>query len=304
LRTTDGGGSWKDVSNPVPGGSVTAISFINAREGWLLASFGRYTGSEPVAVYRSTDGGESWTSIAAHEIHSDGSTTGGGGLGLTGSKTSITFFNSMRGLIPIAAFNGKPFKPYVYVTQDGGNTWQQQSLPLPPLYTHQLQPPSPDVSSDWESIHWPPQVFTAKDGIMRADYVNNHPGVANAIKPIAVFYVTHDSGATWKYTTPLPLKRGEHGRLQTSSDFADVNHGWLADSNAHTLYATMNSGRQWTTLRSNDFPTTRQLNFISPQVGWAIWKAGGETKSTSPSLFKTVDGGRTWTPVTYTISRQ
>ncbi len=90
------------------------------------------------------------------------------------------------------------------------------------------------MSSDWQSGQWPPKVFTAKDGIMRVDYWNTYTGIAQFIKPMAVFYVMHDSGATWTYTTPLPLKLGG------PSDFADISYGWLADHN--TLYATTKAG--------------------------------------------------------------
>jgi photosystem II stability/assembly factor-like uncharacterized protein len=74
--------------------------------------------------------------------------------------------------------------------------------------------------------------------------------------------------------------------------FADINHGWIADRD--TLYATINGGRQWTTIRPTSFPGAKQLDFISPQVGWAVARE-------APFLLKTLDGGRTWSPVTYMV---
>jgi photosystem II stability/assembly factor-like uncharacterized protein len=73
-----------------------------------------------------------------------------------------------------------------------------------------------------------------------------------------------------------------------------MNHGWIADGD--TLYVTIDSGRQWTTIRSTSFPGAKQLDFISPQVGWAVARE-------VPFLLKTLDGGRTWFAVTYTILR-
>ncbi len=127
------------------------------------------------------------------------------------------------------------------------------------------------------------------------------PGVGQFIKPMAVFYVTHNGGMTWKYTTSMPLKPiSSYADIGFQpSDFADINNGWLADHN--TLYATANSGRQWT-VRTTSFPLANQLNFVSSQVGWALRKVEFTTRP-EPSFFKTADGGRTWTPLTYTISR-
>jgi len=284
---------------------VSSISFINAREGWLLASYRQILkGNEDVAVYRSTDGGDTWTVMATTRQETSG-------LSVLGNKTSITFFNSMRGLITLGFFGQWPHidKPHFYVTQDGGRHWQQQNLPPPA----QQQRTPQEVSPHFLSFHWQPKFFSAKDGIMRVDYFHqpqNSFGYGPLTDPMAVFYVTHDSGTTWKYGTPLPLKRIEQHRLQHDSnllneaigigDFADINYGWVADYD--TLYATTNRGHEWTTVRTAGFPVANQLNFTSPQVGWAIKKVGWKIKPIPPSLFKTVDGGRSWTPVVYTIS--
>jgi photosystem II stability/assembly factor-like uncharacterized protein len=321
LRSTDGGRTWKGIPLPAVSGvtravGVTSISFINAREGWLLASVASFTSKEAVAAYRSTDGGETWTVVAAHQFYSDGSVGGGNGIGLVGNKNSITFFNSTTGLITIGSLPYAAWKPFVYVTQDGGSTWGEQNLSVPPpLYTRHLQSPLPDVSSKWQSSQWPPKVFTGKNGIVRVDYWNTYTGIPQLIKPMAVFYITHDGSAMWTHTTPLPLDPGPWGAVATDegvysvadarfqpSDFADLNYGWLADHD--TLYATTNRGHEWTRVRTIGFPVANQLNFISQQVGWAIRKVGSETKPVPASLFKTVDGGRTWTPVTYAISQR
>jgi photosystem II stability/assembly factor-like uncharacterized protein len=212
----------------------------------------------------------------------------------------------MRGLITIGAPAYSGLKPYVHVTQDGGYTWQQQNLPLPPaIYTQELQPPLPDVSSDWQwGLLGPPQVFTLKDGIMRVNFQNNNQGIGQFIRPMAAFYVTHDSGTTWKHTTPLPLKpMSSYADIGLQpSDFADINNGWLADHD--TLYTTTTRGHEWAKISSAGFQGATQLNFVSPQVGWALRKAECATKPNSSPLAQTTDGGNTWNPVAYTISRR
>ncbi len=65
-----------------------------------------------------------------------------------------------------------------------------------------------------------------------------------------------------------------------------MNHGWVSDGDV--LYATSDGGRRWTTIRPGyPFVNVAQIDFISPQVGWAAGEPG------FPRLLKTEDGGRT-----------
>ena len=106
---------------------------------------------------------------------------------------------------------------------------------------------------------------------------------------IFVFYMTHDGGANWKYTTPLSA-------CCSSVNFADINHGWVTDG--HLLYMTADGGGHWTAVPPGPlFADVRQLDFVSPRVRWAV-------RQTSPFLLKTLDSGHTWIPVTYTVLRQ
>lgn len=133
--------------------------------------------------------------------------------------------------------------------------------------------------------------FTARDGILPVFYSVADPVTYHTIASIAVFYITHDGGTTWTYTTPVPVASWG-GRLS----FADINHGWAAEGNS--LYVTSNGGQQWTKIEpAPPFTEVKQLDFISARLGWAV-------KQTSPFLLKTLDGGHTWAPVAYTISRQ
>ncbi len=287
FRTVDGGQTWKHITTPAYG----SIYFVDARSGWLMS--GRivltrigpppWPRNEEEDIYRSIDGGETWTQVASTRADDESS-----GLPFAGVKEEIIFLNSTTGWV--TGTRDKSDLVYLYVTQDGGHTWRLQELPPPPLAVP-YHAASPRI-----------QFFTARDGILSISY-----SVPNRVYPVAsgvVFYVTHDGGTTWTPTTPpfaTPLtSSSDISQWYTGSSFADVNHGWVMNYGG-TLYVTNDSGRQWTTIQPGPpfagWPVG-QIDFISPQVGWAT----GQGNSLN-FLLKTLDGGTTWTPVAYTISR-
>ena len=263
FHTVDGGRTWKDVT--VQASHGVSVCFVNSRDGWLLNTEAA-AGSEEVDIYRSTDSGENWGKVASTRADNESS-----GLPFAGNKLDIAFLNATTGWVTGTILT--PNSLYFYVTHDAGRTWRQQQLPRPPQAT-----------SPWTNVTKQPKFFTTRDGILPVYYAYNKSAA------VVVFYATHDGGTTWTSTTAVPVTT-----YWGPSGFADVNHGWLADG--ETLYVTKDGGRQWTKIETNPaFADMTQLDFISPQVGWAV-------RQTSPFLVKTLDGGHTWTPVVYTISR-
>jgi photosystem II stability/assembly factor-like uncharacterized protein len=240
-------------------------------------------GEEAVDIHHSTDGGETWTKVAGASYFSSS-----GGLPYRGGKYSITFLNPTTGWI--AGF--LPNNLYLYVTHDGGRTWLQQKLPLPP-----------DLTPSWHAYLRPLKFFTAQDGIFPVVYsLLNNSG--EAIMMRVVFYATHDGGTTWAHTTPMPVslsKIGDHTNIVHHA-IADMNHAWVQQGNE--LRVTSDGGRQWATLAPNPlFANVAQIDFISPEVGWAAgWSRG--SIPTFSFLLRTQDGGSSWSPIAYTTSRQ
>src|SRR2546427_11792735 len=99
FRTVDGGRTWKGIAIPAP--SARSISFINLREGWLLAPLVGYTGHEDVDIYRSTDGGGTWVKVVSATSYNVSS-----GVPNTGGKANLTFLKSKTGWI--AGVTGLP----------------------------------------------------------------------------------------------------------------------------------------------------------------------------------------------------
>ncbi|MFL5655481.1 MAG: WD40/YVTN/BNR-like repeat-containing protein [Ktedonobacteraceae bacterium] len=270
FRTVDGGQTWQSstIPNDQTGTRVAQITFVNAQDGWILANRGGAASAEIVNIYRTTDGGRTWISVSrALAASTDGPPPGH--LPFGGAKSGIHFLNASTGWVTGTVL--LPGLAWLYVSHDGGSTWNRQTLPLPPGV-----PPA-------QLLLRPPMFFSATDGILPVSFSNNETGIATVI------YTTHDGGTTWQATTPVPV-------ALSAVDFLDMQHGWVTDGSI--LYATSNGGHHWTKIvPGTGFKHITQLDFISSTVGWAI---GGQGTG-APFLFKTVDGGQTWTPITSAV---
>jgi photosystem II stability/assembly factor-like uncharacterized protein len=268
LHTADGGSTWQQATIPLP--FPRQLSFVDPQHGWLLAAVRPAGGAaEPVSVFHTADGGKTWANIAT-ALFADA--TPPGRLPYGGQKTGLYFLDTLTGWVTGTVT--LPNLAWLYVTHDGGSTWQQQVLLMPPG----LPPARLAVLA--------PSFFSAADGILPVIFsdISTDSAIATAL------YTTHDGGKTWRSTVPVPAA------LPLLS-FADMQHGWATDGTV--LYSTSTGGNRWMELFPNaSFKSITQLDFISDKAGWAI----SSPASTSSTLLKTVDGGRTWTTSPPTIA--
>ena len=270
LRTTDGGQTWQQST--IQATFLKQITFIDSQHGWILSSWSATGGpAEAVSVFHTSDSGKTWSNVA-NALPASTDTPPPGHLPFGGRKSGIHFLNSSTGWITgTAVVNDLVL---LYVSQDGGSTWYQQSLSLPSGV------PSAQLSL------LSPTFFSATDGILPiifSDLITGR-GIATDI------LVTHDGGTTWKSTMPLPAAVG-------TIDFVDMQQGWVTDG--MVLYSTSDGGQHWAKLSPGaNFNQVTDLSFVSSTTGWAIV---GQS-SNSSYLLKTTDGGKTWTPIPFSIS--
>jgi len=269
LRTTDGGQTWQ--MSTVQATFLKQITFIDSQHGWILSGWGATGGpAEAVSVFRTSDGGKTWSNVAS-ALPASTDMPPPGHLPFGGQKSGIHFLNTSTGWVTGTVVVND--LAWLYVSHDGGSTWYQQSLSLPPGV------PSAQLSLI------SPTFFSATDGILPVIFSDliSGKGIATDI------YVTHDA-TTWKSTMPLPAAFG-------TIDFVDTQHGWVTDG--MVLYNTSDGGQHWTKLSPGpNFKQITELSFVSSSTGWAI---GGQSNNAS-FLLKTVDGGKTWTPIPFSIS--
>jgi len=256
FRTSDGGHTWQEAMLPRSGLGVSQVQFVNAQDGWVLASYGGVAaGSQAVDLFRSTDGGQTWSTVARAP----------GSLPLGGDKSGMGWASATTGWVTgcvCAAEN----TVLLSRTQDGGVTWQSQSLPLPFLQAA--------ITTQ------PPVFFSATEGLLPVTF--NDGG-----STILAVYATHDGGATWSHSTLLSA-------AGSAWDFLTMQQGWVVGANGTSVAVTSNEGQSWLLINpSENFRNISQLDFVSAQEGWAISTATPD----APVLLKTMDGGQTWAQV-------
>jgi photosystem II stability/assembly factor-like uncharacterized protein len=303
LRTGDGGAHWRDVSPAAAAwtGRITA-AYFNRQTAWVVPE--PPAGAASIAVFRTADGGGTWTQSTA----------------AARSAGELLFVDARTGWMSVdldGAAGSEALR--LLRTADGGATWAQVARTDAPAAPAQSGLPFGgdkagfaflDARTGWMAGYvprdnysylyvtrdggrtWrrqalavpagagavqfgltPPSLFAPSDGVLIAQ-------LHAATGTLSLAYVTHDGGAHWVATAPVRS-------VITAASFLSARVGWTTDGT--TLYATADAGHHWTIEpRAAPFASVSELDFVSPAIGWAV-------RDGSPSLLKTADGGRSWT---------
>jgi len=258
-RTADGGITWMIFTTPFSGGD---IHFLDATRGWMLADLGVGAGSNAVAVFQTTDGGETWNRTYTNDPNnSDASDS----LPLGGLKSGLIPINMQTAWVGGVVYS--PGTVYLYRTDDGGQTWAQVSLPLPEGTENS------ELSIDVDQM----QFATARDGYLVLRMSGETTQTA--------FYVTRDGGATWTLRPTLIPQAG-------SSDFLSAEEVILY--NGDQFYVTHDAGQTWNTVTPDIVfgDSFAGMDFVNVSSGWVITMDPAGHRA----LYRTTDGGVTWLP--------
>jgi len=255
-HTSDGGATWSATVVPFGGGS---LHFIDPMHGWEMVGLNAGMSHEAVAIFRTSDGGGSWSRVFINDPTVAGSSDS---LPLVGDKNGIIALDNnhawVAGAQPTSDFI------YIYASQDGGTTWAHQDLAIPAGYSGAMTGASLPV------------FFSSNGAVLPVLLFANNNGTD--------FYVSHDSGQTWSGTTPV----GQGGFLSvaSASDF------FVWDGSA-PLIVSHDAGASWSTVTPNVNIKDNMVSmqFINATTGWALTSDANSHRM----LYKTVDGGVTWT---------
>jgi photosystem II stability/assembly factor-like uncharacterized protein len=259
-RTSDGGLSWTSSSSPFSGAD---LAFLDANNGWALADLGVATGSNAVSVFQTTDGGGTWTQKYTNDPNLADS---GDSLPLGGLKAGIAPVNMQTAFVYGVIY--APGAPYLFRTDDGGATWSEVSVPLPPGAENF------ELGIDRGQMKF----VSPTDGFIAMRLTGETYQLA--------VYVTQDAGNTWALTPTLLPQGG-------SADFLSAEEAVIY--NGEQFYVTRDAGRTWGIIppdvKFGDI--FAGLDFVDPLTGWVVTM----DQTGQRGVYRTGDGGATWFPV-------
>jgi photosystem II stability/assembly factor-like uncharacterized protein len=281
VRSSDAGATWTVIPSSFPSGSlVNGIEFLNSTTGFAAGSAGTFS--------RTTDGGLTWTSLGTTQV-------------------DWSYFQVKVVSATEIYVVGDP--TYLYRSSDMGNTW----TPLAVNVT------GPAVTFVWYSLdHFGStytlsgdygQVAVSTDGCLTwttpgytqlsNSLLNDITTVSGTSKYWAVgrafpnggsnkqILYSSNSGSSW--TTQNAGITADF----TSISMINENTGYISGTN-NKVMKTTDGGSSWIAKTGPSPVSTSQLytcDFIDENTGWVFVNfstvAGG-------NVFKTVDGGDTW----------
>jgi photosystem II stability/assembly factor-like uncharacterized protein len=273
-KTTDGGTNWAPVTDgQIASSSVGAIDVCPSDPDIVYIGMGEVQLRGDVimgdGVYRTTDGGETWTHLGL----GDGRTAIG--------RVRVDPRNCDR---VFAAVLGHAFGPNeergVYRTDDGGENWQRMLFRNNSTGAVDLNidPNNPDViyAGFWHAYR--------------------QPWLLNSGGPGGGLFKSTDGGTTWTNLTENPgMPDGPIGKVGVSVSGADSNRVYaIIEANEGGVFRSDDAGATWQ--RVNDQRTLRQRAFYYTRI-YADPQIRDRVYVLNVGFFQSGDGGSTFSTI-------
>ena len=255
LATADGGATWEVQPSPTAD-ALRDIFFTNERTGWIVCERDIYklrTETEARAyLLKTTNGGATWKRVEA------------AGKDTNARLVRVVFADNEHGW----TFGEEGA---LYATADGGNSWERQRVPTRHLL---LAGAFLDAGTGWLAGAGGTFLYTADGGASWREGVVVNASAFGADSTAAAQLVA--AGAESKPS-----------RINAVS-FIDARRGWAVGSGG-AIFATVNGGRSWRTLRSKTDADLFDAKFFDERAGLVVGAEG--------TALHTTDGGETWEAV-------
>ena len=323
LVTEDGGAHWIDVTpldqTLLMSTDATALAFfLDVDHAW--ATFGQepYGSPDEVPIWRTSDGGASWSASPLPEIAS---------LIETYNPYHFFFLDENHGWF-MAALGGGMQKVYsaIYATSDGGATWARTLDPYTDIEVQSFDKAGmvfADSMHGWITddgrgvksglyilisgdggVTWLPSPLPEPAGepglFIGSDCGTYWPEMTSSLagsvigrcltiagdepSEVTYLYTTSDGGTTWSYAS---YPGGQAIFFSQTIIYA------LAEE----MFATINAGSSWELIKQVSWQG--QFSFVDVDHGWAVARAGEEI-----ALVCTEDGLETWDLIEYQVFSQ
>ncbi|MGH7554394.1 MAG: WD40/YVTN/BNR-like repeat-containing protein, partial [Longimicrobiales bacterium] len=267
-KSTNRGTMWRNVfaDQPVSTFGDVAIAPSNPQIVWAGTGEqnNRQSSSWGNGVYRSTDGGNTWTHLGLENTRHIGK------IQVHPTNPDLAYVAGIGNLWAASADRG------VFRTTDGGSTWQKV------LYVDTLTGAT-DLVMDPSN---PNTLYAATYQRQRRAFGFNGAGPGSGI------FKTTDGGSTWRRVTS-GLPAGDKGRIGLAiarSNPRVLNAIVQADAADQGVYRSEDGGDTWTKMSSqNPRPMYYSHIFIDPRNDRRVYILG-------TTSYTSEDGGRTWVP--------
>ncbi|HVS04214.1 MAG TPA: hypothetical protein VMT16_15730 [Thermoanaerobaculia bacterium] len=271
-KSSDGGVTWRPIFDDQPVHSIGALAVFAPSPGVVWVGTGEANPRNSVSVgngvYRSLDGGQTWTHLGLeateriHRIHLDPRDREVAYVCATGRAWADS---EERG---------------VYKTTDGGASWQRVLYVNPQTGCGDLaiDPRNPDklIAAMWQYRRWP--------------YYFRSGGLGSGI------YVSSDAGGSWKRLQEEDgLPKGPLGRVGLAIAPSDPRVVYaLAEAEKSAMLRSADGGLTWAKVNEEPNVNPRPFYFAQLEVDPA-WP--NRVYSLDFLLRVSDDGGKSWQPV-------
>jgi len=296
MQTIDGGQSWRRLEFLQPYRYVMdcGFSFVPSDyemvNGWLMVIPEHGMNSIPGTLYRTGNGGESWTQVnspgkSEPDWDPEGKSPGFGDLQpFIPCGGQIGFRDMKQGWLLGSLTTTTP--SFLFETRDGGDHWQ----------LNEFRPPLSSEPGRMEPAELP-RFFGSDTVLAMARFAPTNVDSTNFYMAVCV---SHDGGRTWQSSSPF--------RHRGVWDFTSVADGWIWEEERRgsnstlpgegRLYHTIDGGNSWTPVHPRKSleaflshgETVTQIDFVDNDCGWALVLGPRDTTQ----LVQTTDGGVTW----------
>ncbi|HVB65146.1 MAG TPA: glycosyl hydrolase, partial [Nitrolancea sp.] len=272
-KTTDGGTYWENISDGFfKTAAVGALAVSMSDPNVIYAGMGetaiRGNVSHGDGVYKSTDGGQTWTNV---------------GLADTRAIAKVRIHPSNPDLVYVAALGhvwGPNSERGVYRSKDGGQNWEQ-------ILFRSEKAGAIDLSMD---PHNPRVLYATTWEAQRYPYKLNSGGEGSGI------FKSTDGGDSWTEITRNPgLPTGVLGKIGISVSPAQTNRVYaIVEAIDGAVFRSDDGGATWLRLSEEGGLRWRSWYyhhiFADPQNADTVWVLDG-------NCYKSIDGGKTFSKV-------
>jgi len=267
-KTIDSGATWTPIFDSMPISSIGAIAvapsnhnviYVGSGEGALRGNITYGDG-----VYKSTDGGKTWTNIGLKDSRQIG---------------ALIVDPTNPDIVLVAAIGhafGANTERGVFRTTDGGKTWNKV------LYKDE-NTGAIDVTFD---PHDPKTVYAALWQVRRQPWNFSSGGPGSGL------YRSSDEGATWTEVKGNGLPDGILGRIDVAVSGADSKRVYaMVEAKEGGLYRSDDGGQNWKLITQDG--RVRQRAWYFSKI-YADPKSVDTVYALNTGMLRSTDGGKKW----------